>query len=95
MLVTKFFRHGRDKLSSESSDSSSLSTGSRDKYRDTKRRHRKDSSDSYERRHKHRRDRRRNEKDSMASHPYFINKEKSKIAKKFDDNGNELFWDGF
>jgi len=31
----------------------------------------------------------------MASHPYFINKDKSKVAKKFDDNGNELFWDGF
>ena len=31
----------------------------------------------------------------MASHPYFINKDKSKVAKKYDENGNELFWDGF
>ena len=88
-------------MSSSSSSSSSLSVGSSDRYKREKhdKRRRRDSSDSdsYNRQRSHKkRDRSSHrEKDSMASHPYFLKKDKTKAAKKYDDNGVELFWDGF
>jgi len=80
------------------------SAHNKDHKKQAQKRHRRDSRDSYDnydrrdrRDHKsrHKKDRKKKEKDSMASHPYFVNKEKSKVAKKYDENGNELFWDGF
>jgi hypothetical protein len=67
--------------------------------RDSSRDHRRNRDydrDRYGSSHRQRRDRDRDrKKDSMADHPYFKKKPVKKNPQKVDENGNELFWDGF